>query len=154
MSESGLEVDRTDLNVQERSIHEPRVTVVNSTSARHLNLVNPDQDINRTYLNVQERSLHEPCLTVGNSRSARHLNLVNPDQDTDRTDINVQERSNHEPRLTVGNSTSGIKLILSTIQLSNPKASGPIPAQSRHATSIVEFLLLYSSEMKFEANGS
>ena len=41
-----------------------------------------------------------------------------------------------------------IKLILSTIQLINPKASGSILApQSRHATTIIEFLLIYSSKM-------
>ena len=37
----GLEVDRTDLNVQEMSIHEPDLTVGNSTSTRRLNLVKP-----------------------------------------------------------------------------------------------------------------
>ena len=37
----GLKVDRTDLNVQEMSIHEPHLTVGNSTSTRRLNLVNP-----------------------------------------------------------------------------------------------------------------
>ena len=37
----GLEVDRTDLNVQEMSIHEPCLTVGNSTSTRRLNLVKP-----------------------------------------------------------------------------------------------------------------
>ena len=37
----GPEVDRTDLNVQEMSIHEPRLTVGNSTSTRRLNLVKP-----------------------------------------------------------------------------------------------------------------
>ena len=48
-----------------------------------------------------------------------------------------------------------IKLILSTIQLINPKASGSIPApQSRYATTIIEFLLIYSSKMTFEANGT
>ena len=48
-----------------------------------------------------------------------------------------------------------IKLILETIQLINPKASGPIPApQSRHATTIIELLLIYSSKMTFEANGT
>ena len=37
----GLEVDRTDLNVQEMSIHEPCLTVDNSTSTRRLDLVKP-----------------------------------------------------------------------------------------------------------------
>ena len=37
----GLEVDRTDLNVQEMSIREPHLTVDNSTSTRRLNLVKP-----------------------------------------------------------------------------------------------------------------
>ena len=36
-----LEVDITDLNVQEMSINEPRLTVGNSTSTRRLNLVKP-----------------------------------------------------------------------------------------------------------------
>ena len=59
----GLEVDRTDLNVQEMSIHEPRLTVGNSTSTRRLNQVKPAIE-DRADLNVQEMSIHEPRLTV------------------------------------------------------------------------------------------
>ena len=52
-----------------------------------------------------------------------------------------------------------IRLIHSTIQLINPKAYGlkkkeKKAPQSRHATTIIEFWLIYSSKMTVEANGT